>query len=128
MIDFPKSPNTPFVFYLFTRTPISEEYTKLLGDKLINVVGKNRKECIYELSKMDFLINFTNPSVIQSPSKLIDYGITKRPIIDITIPFSNEIFFQEFLQADYSNQRIINNLDDYRIENIEESFLRLANE
>lgn len=120
--------NTPFVFYLFTRTPVSDEYSKLLGDKLVNVVGKNRKECIYELSKMDFLINFTNPSVIQSPSKLIDYGIANRPIINITIPFSNEDIFQQFLHADYSNQIRINNLDDYRIENIAESFLHLANE
>ena len=119
---------TAFKFYIFTRTPINGEYIKMLGGRVVNVVGKNRKECIFELSKMDFLVNFTNPSVVQSPSKLIDYGIAKRPIIDISIPFSNEEIFQQFLRADYSNQSKINNLDDYRIERIADSFLRLAKE
>ena len=32
------------------------------------------------MSKMDFLINLENLNKEQSPSKLIDYAISKRPI------------------------------------------------
>lgn len=116
----------PFKFFMFTRSAVSEVYTNMLGDKLVNIVGKNRKECIYELSKMDFLINFTNPTAIQSPSKLIDYGIAKRPVLDVHIPFDNNDFFEEFLNGNYKNQHWINNLDDYRIENVAEKFIELC--
>ena len=116
----------PFRFYLFTRSAAPEEYSRLLGENLINVVGKNRKECIYELSKMDFLVNFTNPSAVQSPSKLIDYGIAKRPIADIHIPFDNKNVIDEFLNRNYSNARQINNLEEYDIRVVAQKFLNLA--
>ena len=118
---------TPFKFYLFTQSAANDKYRQLLGERLINVVGKTRAECIYELSKMDFLINFMNPKSIQSPSKLIDYAIAGRPAIDIDIPFSDSKVFEQFLQGEYSAQHRIDNIDDYRIENVAKQFVGLVN-
>ena len=115
----------PFKFFLFTQSPVSDDYSKLLGNKLVNVVGKSRRECIYELSKMDFLINFTNPSAVQSPSKLIDYGIANRPVVDIHIPFDNTTAIEEFLNGNYTECHHIVNLNMYQIENIARKFLSL---
>lgn len=122
---FLSSINKPFLFYLFTRTPINDEYKNLLGNKLVNVVGKNREECIYELSKMDFLVNFTNPSVIQSPSKLIDYGLTMRPILDVPTVFHEQTSFMDFLEGDYSKQHIVKDLNKYDIQYVAQQFLDL---
>lgn len=125
-LQFLSTLDFPFVFYLFTHKPINAELKNLLGDKLKNIVGKNRKECIFELGKMDFLINFTNPTAIQSPSKLIDYGIAGRPILDVKIPFTDSRLFMDFLHGNYGGQHRIENLDRYRIENVVDSFLNLT--
>ena len=69
-----------------------------------------------------------NPSAVQSPSKLIDYGIAKRPVLDISIPFDNSENILHFLEGDYSNSHKIDNLDEYKIENVATGFLCLAKE
>ena len=124
-VKFLSKYSRPFKFCIFTRGTLPKEYKDLLGGKLEIIVGKNRQECIFELSKMDFLINFTNPSAIQSPSKLIDYGIAKRPILNVNIPFDNYTEFDEFMEANYLHQHQIDNLDDYKIENVAKKILSL---
>ena len=130
-IDFIKYLSTidkKFIFKIYTRTPLPSTYKEILGERLENITGKNRKECIWELSKADFLINFMNPSAVQSPSKLIDYGIAKRPVLDISIPFDNSENILHFLEGDYSNSHKIDNLDEYKIEKVATGFLCLAKE
>lgn len=85
-----------------------------------------RSELLYELSKMDFLVNFEYNPLIQSPSKLIDYCITKRPILNIISKEFNPIVVDEFLRGEYVNQFAISNIDQYRIENVCSAFLELA--
>lgn len=78
-------------------------YKKKLGEKLIINPLVPREECIYLLSSNDFLINISNVSENQSPSKLIDYTLTKKPIISISHHFLEKEEFESFCKKDYSN-------------------------
>lgn len=42
-----------------------------------------REELLYELSKLEFVVNFENAGEKQIPSKIIDYLIIKKPILSI---------------------------------------------
>lgn len=85
-----------------------------------------RKTLIKILSKMDFIINFNNRTSTQLPSKLIDYYLTKRPVLSIeSYSFDKEIVFQ-FLKGDYSRQFVYDNPEQYKIQNICQKFLDLA--
>ncbi len=119
-----------FRFYIYTiekydTLEILKAYESMIGSKIIIKLNKNRENIIYELSKMDFLINFENSTSNQSPSKVIDYALTKRPICSIsTGNFSTEIFDQ-FIKKDYSKQLKIN-INDFDIKNISNQFLSLV--
>ncbi len=104
---------------------IIDQHQKELGDKLIVVHNMKRKKLIYELSKMDFLINFENTSLNQMPSKLIDYAIAKRPISSInTKKFSREKF-NHFLNKSYSKSERID-FNQFNINNVANKFLNLS--
>ena len=81
-----------------------------------------------ELSRMDFLLNFENlntPTAI--PSKLIDYAITGLPILSINQKDIKEKVIVEFLNRDYKNAYIVDNLEQYHISNVVDAFLSLTN-
>ena len=85
-----------------------------------------RKELLFELSKLDFVVNFENVGRKQSPSKLIDYAIINKPILTVnSIDFNNTIAL-EFLEGSYANGLIIKNRNQYRIQNVAEKFLQLS--
>ena len=73
---------------------------------------------------VDFLINFDNNVSGQLPSKLIDYAMTSKPILNIESDLNINII-DEFLNGDYSNSLKIHNLDDYKIENVTNKFIDL---
>jgi hypothetical protein len=76
---------------------------------------------------MDFLINIKNGSCLQLPSKLIDYYMTKRPILEITSSFHEVEVFNEFLNRDYQNQKEVLDISQYNISNVAEKFIDLYN-
>lgn len=117
-----------FKFIILTREPVPVVYKELLGNRLDNIVGSTRKECIEKMSQADFLINITNPNTIQTPSKLIDYGLSKRPILDITSPFAQEEVFLEFYNGNYAKAHVIESLDNFNIINVANKFLALYEE
>lgn len=116
----------PYKFIVMTREPICEKYINESKGQIVNIVGRTRKEVIIECSKADFLINITNPSTIQSPSKLIDYGIAGRPILNVEQNFNDPSFFDQFYNGNYTEQYLIKNLDDYRIEVVANKFIELT--
>ena len=85
-----------------------------------------RSELLVEMSKVDFLINFENNSSKQSPSKLIDYALTNRPILSINSgeAFDNELA-NDFLSGDYSKSFKIEDIEQYDIQNIVKQFISL---
>lgn len=80
---------------------------------------------IHELSKMDFLINIRNESSVQAPSKLIDYYLTHRPILEISSSFQEQKIFEEFCSGNYDRQVIIDHPERFNIHNIAVSFADL---
>ena len=126
-LHYLKSFNKPFKFVLYARNfdfilPILKE----LDDKieLRNVIP--REQLIIELSKMDFLINFEFDPKVQSPSKLIDYYLTGRPVLNINSENFDCIAIDEFLDGNYSRQFVFGDMRKYEIRNVSSQFLKYA--
>lgn len=86
-----------------------------------------RKELLFELSKLDFVVNFENAGLKQIPSKIIDYVIIKKPILSINTFNFNKQPVNEFLSGNYDQALKIDNPEQYRIENVATEFLKLLN-
>jgi len=130
LFDFLITLEEDFRFVLYTNTDalkLVEPYVHQLKDKLIIKNFIPREECITELSQYDFLINMQNVSSVQSPSKLIDYALTKRPVFNFDqMNFDRDLFI-EFLNGNYSFEFIENaiKLNKYDIRNVANQFLML---
>lgn len=84
-----------------------------------------RQELLYKLSEMDFLINLDNGTHLNTPSKLIDYALAKRPILNIDPICPNQEKINNFLSGDYSESKVMRDIQSYNITNVANSFLRL---
>ena len=119
--------NTPFKFIIYTqRADIIKPYENRLGGKIEIKDYIPREQLLQELAIMDFLVNFENKHNVQSPSKLIDYALTNRPIISIKSSDLNRTVVDEFLIGDYSNQMRITDMDKYDIKNVVSQFFNLT--
>ncbi len=117
----------PFEFVVYTKgKSFFERYKSVLGDKLTLRDYVPREQLLWELSQMDFLVNIKNNSSVQSPSKLIDYYLTNRPIIDITTDFNESVIVEEFLNGNYVHQHIKTDISQYDICNVGRQFLNLV--
>lgn len=118
-----------FKFIIYTSHTIHfQPFIDILKDKLELRPLIDREILMKEMSKMDFLINISNKgSKAQVPSKLIDYALTKRPILEISSDFTEKekAVFEAFLRRDYSGQLKIENLNRYNIDIIADQFLNL---
>lgn len=117
--------NTDFKFIVFNESDILKPYIDKLKGKIEVRNYLPREELLVLLSKMDFLVNFDNATNIQSPSKLIDYALTKRPILSIGNQINtNQI--SEFMSGDYSNGFTFPDLSMYNIKNVANAFTKLV--
>jgi len=99
-----------------------------LNNKVILRDFLPRDELLMELSKMDFLINIEFDPISQSPSKLIDYALTGRPILNINKKTIDRdiLVLKEFLSANYRNAFEVPDIEKYNIKLVAQSFLSLA--
>lgn len=121
LLEYLKGVNYKFKFVVYTASiSLFEPYKNILGDRLELRERVQRDKLLFELSKMDFLLNIANESGVQQPSKLIDYSLSNRPIVEISSMFnkSEQAIFEEFINKDYTNQTQLSNLDDYNIVNV----------
>ena len=125
-MDYLLTLDIDYKFLLYMRSPFNKKYETLSNGKIKYMIGYGRAEIIKVCSQADFLINVRNPTSVQTPSKLIDYGIAKRPILDISNNFKEQEEFTHFINGDYTNQLKIQDLDVYKIENVAASFISLA--
>lgn len=124
-LEFLVSLQTNFKFILYTSSlQLIAPFKNRLGIKLETKPYIPRHELLFELSKMNFLVNIENIDKEQSPSKLIDYALTKRPILSVGSNQINKLVIQEFLNGNYSNAKKIN-LEPYDIKNVTKQFLDL---
>jgi glycosyltransferase involved in cell wall biosynthesis len=101
-----------------------EQYGRILGGKLTVRPLIPRLECIRQLSTMDFLVSIDTLSPSQKPSKLVDYALSGRPIINCSERTFDPDHFRAFLQGDYSAALAVD-LEPHRIENVCRQFLQL---
>lgn len=116
-----------FRFIVYTKSHnLIEPYQIKLGDKLIIKEYIPREELLIQLSKADFLINFENINIQQSPSKLIDYALSGRPILSInTADVLDTTTINEFLNKNYYRRKNIDNIEQYNIKNVAIKFKNL---
>lgn len=129
-LNFLISLKIDFKFIVYTNTPeILKGYSEIAGYKLQILEYIPRKELIFEMSKVDFLVNLSNPSKIQSPSKLIDYALSNRPILNISsVEEIDSSTIKNFLCGKYDSAFDFSNLDQYNIKNVANEFLELSRE
>ncbi len=125
-MDYLLTLDLDYIFLLYMHSPLDRKYETLSNGKIKYMVGYGRKDIVNECSKADFLINVKNISSVQTPSKLIDYGIAKRPILEISDNFKEQKEFEQFINGNYHSQLLIKNLDSYKIENVASGFISLA--
>lgn len=116
-----------FIVYA-TKIDLIEKYKIVLKDKLEVRNPVDRLTLIKEMSSVDFLINIQNKNITaQVPSKLIDYTLSKRPILEISSDFENKEKknFENFIKGDFSKQKIVDNIEKYNCDNVAEQFLKL---
>lgn len=103
------------------------DFKDSLGDKLELHRYIPRVDLVKIMSSMDFLINIENNSAVQTPSKLIDYSISKRPILNISTEFSAQerANFDAFVKDDYSAQFKVKDVEQYDSENVCAKFICL---
>lgn len=119
-LDFLITQPCDFKFIIYTRNTTVKQYAEKMPDKIEVRPYIPRKDLIFELSKMDFLINIKNISSVQTPSKLIDYAIANRPVLDISTNLTdNEIdHFKAFITGNYDFRIQVPDLSNYDIRNI----------
>ena len=127
LLDFLCKQPRPFKFIIYTAdTALVEPFVKPSNNQIEIRSCIPRKDLIFELSKMDFVVNFTNGTALVTPSKLIDYAITKRPVLAVDTGNLAVATVEAFLNADYSKQFIIKDVTKYYISNVVKAFMELT--
>ena len=94
-----------------------------LSDRVI-LKALPREELLYELSRMHFLLNIENTTNTQMPSKVIDYGLSGRPILSCnSLNFSKEKA-DNFMHGIY-NDKLNIDINQYNIKNVATKFEEL---
>jgi glycosyltransferase involved in cell wall biosynthesis len=115
-----------FEFHIYTKSsqiimPLLNNTNRIQLKEILD-----RKSLLFEMSKMDFVVNFENVGIAQTPSKLIDYAIINKPILSVETGGLKTKVILEFLKKDYSNALVIDDKEQYRIENVTKKFLELV--
>lgn len=127
-LDYLLTLKSGYRFIVYTRSSgILNEYIGKLGECLEVRDYVSREELIYTCSGADFLINFENSSNVQTPSKLIDYSLSGRPVLNISDfnTFEKERF-HEFLNGEYNHDSRIRDLTPYDIRSVANRFAKLT--
>lgn len=115
-----------FEFHIYSTTP--HVVTPFLAESRGRIQLKTllpREELLYELSKMQFVVNFENGVGTETPSKLIDYLIIDKPVLSITFGNLQATVVTEFLQGNYANKMVLPDKNNYRIDKVAGQFLAL---
>lgn len=101
-----------------------KDYKAKLGDRLEIREPLPREELIHVMATMEFVVNFDNENSNQKPSKLIDYAMSKRPILSFNSRTFKADAFEEFLHGDYTQREQID-LSQYDIRTVVDKFEEL---
>jgi glycosyltransferase involved in cell wall biosynthesis len=128
LLNFLLSCDRDFKFIVYTsHVSLLLPFKNLLGWKLDIRDSIPREKLLCVLTNMDFLINFDNNTTTQLPSKLIDYAITGRPVLNITSE-SDFSLLLEFLNGNYSSRLKMESPQKYNIRVVAQEFVDLHRE
>ena len=126
LLEYLASIKEPFKFIIYTK---SKSFVTPFINKLENRLFLKdyipRGRLLQLMNQADFLINFDNGTDIHSPSKLIDYAIVKRPVLNLKGQCFDKNLIHDFLKGNYSKKLKIENIEQYKIENVTTKFLEL---
>jgi len=127
LLDYLVKLDREFRFVIYTRKQeqISQYLNKADGRIEIRDYIP-RGQLLQELSTMDFLVNLENGTTSQVPSKLIDYYLTGRPVLSIPSSDLDPGIVNRFLDGNYTEKYLFENMDRYRITNVCTQFLNLC--
>ena len=119
--------NLDFRFHVYSGNvpEVVKKYKKILGLRLIIHPKIERKELLKVLCEMDFLINMDNGTSTQVPSKLIDYALTGKPILNFNPAKPDYSLVEEFLNSNYERALQVGNIEKFNIRNVANGFLNL---
>lgn len=128
--DYLISQSKEYKFYIFTGNDIlvKKYEAKSFGKIIVNGLIPRDELLKFISANADFVVNFSNSWVQQTPSKLIDYGILKKPILDVKPGKLDKTVLEEFLSYDYKNSFRIDDLNQFRIENVASKFIDLIHD
>jgi glycosyltransferase involved in cell wall biosynthesis len=128
VIELLKSSGKSFCFHIYSPNgkTVLDNIVKGWEKSIILHEAIPRTDLLYELSKMDFLVNLDNGTHLNTPSKLIDYGLAKRPILNINPIYPDKELLMSFINYDYEKAYVIENLNQYNIKEVANSFLSLV--
>lgn len=116
-----------FRFHIYTNNAeLVKPYINKAQGKIIVHNFIPRPELLRVLKGMDFVVNFENVGHKQTPSKLIDFVIVDKPILSVKTGSLDKEAVDQFLDGDYSRQHVIEDPEQYRIENVCAKFLKLT--
>lgn len=133
LLDFLALLPKDFLFIIYTnQRDWFAKYTNILGGKLLINDYIDRLSLIFEMSKADFLVNVDtihddHSNVEAVPSKLIDYALSNRPILNIHSAHLDKELVLEFLERNYSRQRKVEK-SQFDIRSVTAKFLALSGE
>ena len=132
--DFLATLDTDFRFDLYVnyldpcfREMIREAQGRVTGEIALHD-PLPREKLIERLSQADFVVNFDNATSNATPSKLIDYAMSGRPILSFNERTFDPEGFHAALSGDYSAQVKGIDLSQYDIRRIADRFEELIDE
>lgn len=114
-----------FEFHVFTKNPNFVQRYASKDSRIKLHPAVSRTQFLETLSTFHFVVNLANFGTAQTPSKLIDYAIIGKPILQIDPEHLDINVVLQFLNGTYENQIIIERPERYRIENVVKQFLAL---
>lgn len=127
IIEFLLSTEMDFKFLVFSKKiHLIESLVKKSKGKIITSGYIPREELIPILGSMEFLLNIENTHQEQSPSKIIDYALSKRPILSVNSNKLDKENILKFLKGDYSGQLDVSELKKFNIEIVCRQFMQLS--
>jgi hypothetical protein len=116
-----------FEFHIYTNTPhLVEPFVDASNGRIQLKKVLDRESLLFEMSKMNFVVNFENLGNTQTPSKLIDFAILEKPILSVKFGDLKKDVVVEFLNGNYTHALVINDYEQYRIERVAQQFLQLS--
>jgi hypothetical protein len=125
VLNFLSQSKNNFRFIIYTNQPeLIIPFKSKLGARLDIREPVSREELIWLLSGMDFLINFDNNTTTQLPSKLIDYSMSGRPVLNIRED-DNLLLLIEFMNGNFTGRMHLPEITTYDIKRVAQSFINL---